>query len=76
VWSVLFISLCCGLLCCGGENQCGGNYRKRSRLIECAGVERKERVRTENKNAIARRIEQSGNGLNMARNAVEGIKTK
>jgi len=37
-------------------------------------VERKGKTRDIERNAIAGRLKQSGHGLNMARNAEEGIK--
>ena len=75
VWSVLFIMLCCVVGCCVVEGKsCGGeDYRKRSKPQECAKKRGVYRVRKGNKSANAGRIEQSGHGLNMARNA-EGIK--
>jgi hypothetical protein len=39
-----YVVLCCGLLCCGGESG-GEDYRKRSRPVECAGVESKGKGR-------------------------------
>ncbi len=49
------------------------DYRKRSRLIECAKEKVVYRVRRENKNENAGRLEQSGIGSDEARIAVEVI---
>jgi hypothetical protein len=46
------------------EKSCGGNYRKRSRAQECAGVERQGKGRDmERKRATGANREKQGDGL-------------
>jgi hypothetical protein len=55
------------------EKSCGGNYRKRSRPKECAGVERKGKGRDiERKRATEANREKQGDGSNETPLCVDG----